>query len=143
MQFSKLMIVFIGFAFELVVADDPQFVFACDKLSKDGKPVSEALCGKLKPDPSNPVPSEFNMTHLSSIITCGFSIVVLPELKLDSVKGYSKNYFCEDSAKTAFCCHPGTATFDKSTESVVRSLKLVTKKCVAPNRITDPNPPKI
>ncbi|KAI7955152.1 hypothetical protein MJO28_005552 [Puccinia striiformis f. sp. tritici] len=129
MQFSKLMIVFIGFAFELVVADDPQFVFACDKLSKDGKPASEALCGKLKPDPSNPVPSEFNM--------------VLPELKLDSVKGYSKNYFCEDSAKTAFCCHPGTATFDKSTESVVRSLKLVTKKCVAPNRITDPNPPKI
>ncbi|POW11063.1 hypothetical protein PSTT_05579 [Puccinia striiformis] len=118
-----------SFAFELVVADDPQFVFACDKLSKDGKPASEALCGKLKPDPSNPVPSEFNM--------------VLPELKLDSVKGYSKNYFCEDSAKTAFCCHPGTATFDKSTESVVRSLKLVTKKCVAPNRITDPNPPKI
>ncbi|KAA1119977.1 hypothetical protein PGT21_036720 [Puccinia graminis f. sp. tritici] len=125
MQFSNLMIVFLSVALQLVAGKDAPYIFSCDKLTKDGKPVPQAICGIMIPDPKNPVPSQFSL--------------VQAKMKLDSKRGYAKNNLCEDSGRVSLCCFENTATFDKSHTNTTRPLKLVEKQCVAPSPIAKRN----
>ncbi|KAH9458472.1 hypothetical protein MJO29_005587 [Puccinia striiformis f. sp. tritici] len=112
MQFSTLLLAFIGIASESVIAEKikpyPHY-FGCEGVTWAGKSAPQPICGKLITPPVTP--TDFNIIPPSSPTSCMY-----PE-------------------RLAMCCHEGTVDFHLEKHpkhpSAVLPIKHITDHCTS------------